>query len=274
VAGVVYGASLGISIGRILIGGIIPGILLGIVLIIITWFIASIKKMPTKIRASIKEIWVSFRKAFLALLSPVIMIGGILSGIFTPTESAAIAVLYSLILGIFIYKTLKLKDLKKIIIDSVIGTAVVCIIVSASCIFGWIGTIERLPHLVGLFFSGLSNSPIIVLLVIDAFLLLIGCLIEMTPILIILPPILYPMLINLGIDPIHFGIVMVFNITIGLFTPPFGIGMFVLLDITGRPMGGFIKQFFPYFITLIGFLLFLIFTPQIVTWLPNLILGK
>ena len=191
---------------------------------------------------------------------------------FTPTESAAIAAFYALILGVVIYRTITIRTLFEIFLDSAVGTAMICFIISASLIFGWVGTIERLPHLVGSTLPLISDNPGVILLFANLFLLIIGCFVEMTPVLIILPPILLPSLLKLGIDPIHFGVVMVFNITIGLFTPPFGMGMFILLGITGRSMGDFTKEFAPYLILLIGFLMLLTYVPVLVTFLPNLIM--
>lgn len=272
VAAVIYGATIGVSIGKLLIGGIIPGLMLGFFLLVLTYLIALKKRMKPKKRASFLKLWESFRQGLLALIAPLILIGGILSGIFTPTESAAIAAFYALILGVVVYRTVNLRTLIQVFLDSAVGTAMICFIVSASIVFGWVGTIERLPHLVGNTLPLLSQNPKIILLVINVFLLVIGCFVEMTPILIILPPILLPSLLKLGIDPIHFGVVMVFNITIGLFTPPFGMGMFILLGITGRTMISFTRQFLPYLMLLLAFLMLLTYVPILITFLPNVIM--
>ena len=272
VAAVIYGATIGVSIGKLLIGGIIPGLMLGFFLLVLTYIIALKKRMKPKKRASFQMLWVSFRQGILALIAPLILIGGILSGVFTPTESAAIAAFYALILGVVVYRTVNLRTLIQVFLDSAVGTSMICFIVSASIVFGWVGTIERLPHLVGNTLPLLSQNPKIILLIINVFLLIIGCFVEMTPILIILPPILLPLLLKLGIDPIHFGVVMVFNITIGLFTPPFGMGMFILLGITGRTMGSFTRQFLPYLMLLLAFLMLLTYVPVLITFLPNVIM--
>jgi tripartite ATP-independent transporter DctM subunit len=273
VAAVVYGASIGVSIGKLLIGGIIPGLLLGVLLLLLTYVIAIRKGITAKKQVRFSELLYNFRKALLSLIAPLILIGGILSGVFTPTESAAIAAVYALLLGTLIYRTIDFKRLVSVFFDSAVGTAMITFIISASMIFGWIGTIERLPHLVGETIPQLSQNPNVILLIANLFLLVIGCFIEMTPVLIILPPIFFPVMMQLGIDPIHFGVVMVFNITIGLFTPPFGMGMFVLLGITGRSIGSFSRQFIPYLILLLVFLLMITYISSIVTFLPNLFLG-
>ncbi|MBN1425422.1 TRAP transporter large permease [Candidatus Fermentibacteria bacterium] len=273
VAAVVYGASIGVSIGKLLIGGIIPGLLIGALVFVMTFVIAATRRMPTRKKASLGEVWDSFSKSFLALLAPVILIGGILTGVFTPTESAAIAFFYVLLVALVFYRSITPRKLLDVILDSAIGTAMVCLIVSSSLVFGLIATTEQLPHRLAEAIPLISQNPNVVLLIANLFLLVIGCLIEMTPVLIILPPIFFPVMLNLGIDPIHFGIVMVFNITIGLFTPPFGMGMFVLLGITNRSMGSFAKAFLPYLVVLLLALMLITYVSPIVTFLPNLIMG-
>lgn len=274
VAGVIYGASIGVSIGRLLIAGIIPGILLGIALIVLTYVIAVARRMPTLKRATFKELLESLRRGLLALVAPAILIGGILTGVFTPTESAAIAVFYVLILGTLVYRNLTIRKLLRVVLNSAIGTGVICIIVSTSLVFGFVGTLEQLPHAMAEAIPRLASNPNMFLLLANLILIVLGCMVEMTPLLIIMPPIFYPVMMQMGIDPIHFGIVMVFNITIGLFTPPFGMGMFVMLGITKSSMGSFLKQFWPYLLLLLLFLAVLTYVSPIVTFLPNLVMGN
>jgi tripartite ATP-independent transporter DctM subunit len=271
IAFVVYGSVTGVSTGKLLIGGILPGLVMGILMMILTYFIAVRRKYPARARATWSELWQSFRGCFFALLAPIIIVGGILTGVFTPTEAAAVAAVYALFLG-FIYKDLTIKDLPRIFFESVLDTAALTFIVSASMAFGWAVTIERLPHLMGDILTGFTTNPLILLFTINIVLLILGCLMEMTPILIIVPPILLPTLLKLGVDPVHFGVILVLNITIGLLTPPFGLAMFILMGITKLSMGAFSKAVLPYLFLLIGFLFLMSYWPELVVWLPRLMM--
>ena len=273
IAMVVYGSVTGVSTGRLLIGGIVPGVAMGLLMILLTYFIAIRRKYPARARATWSELWQSLRESFFALLAPVIIVGGILTGAFTPTEAAAVAAFYALVLGLFIYKDLTIRDLPRIFYEAMLDTTALTFIVSASLAFGWAVTFERLPHLMGDVLSAFTTNPLLLLVTINIALLILGCLMEMTPILIIVPPILLPTLLKMGIDPVHFGVVLVLNITIGLLTPPFGLAMFILMGITKLSMGAFAKAALPYLLLLIGFLFLMTSWPELVVWLPRLVMG-
>jgi len=270
---VTYGVSAGASIGSMFTAGIIPGILIGIALMIASYFIC--KKNGYGIgegRFSIKEFIIALKDAFWAILMPVIILGGIYGGFFTPTEAAAVAVAYGFIIGFFVYKEIKLKDLKNIFLDSAVSTATVMIIISAASAFGWILTAERIPDAVAVGFTKLTDSPIIYMLLINLLLLIVGTFMETNAAIIILTPIFLPLAIQLGIDPIYFGIIMVCNLAIGMVTPPLGVNLFVACGISKITIEQITKAVIPLILTNIAVLLLLTFVPQIITFLPKVLM--
>ena len=224
-----YGIAGSVSISTLFAAGFGPGILVGLVLMVICYF--SSKKygygQKNRVPFSLHNVGRSFVNAIWALIMPVIVLGGIYGGIFTPTEAAAVAAIYGFIVGTFVYQDLKLKDLPQLLMNSGKGTAMVMIIVGAASSFGWILTSARIPDVIASFMVSLTSSKIGILLVINIFLLIVGCLMDVTASIIILTPIFMPIVNQFGIDPVHFGIIMTVNLAIGQSTPPLGVNLFV-----------------------------------------------
>ncbi len=268
---VVYGVIAGISIGDLFIGGLIPGILMGVVMCIVSWAIAKKEKIPADGKFSFVRFFNTFKESFWALMTPVIIIGGIYGGIFTPTEAAAVAAVYGIFVGLFIYKELKIKDFPEIIFKAVIGTTLIMFIVGAAKVFGWMMTSLQIPHHIGAWVVSLTSSPIIFLLMMNVLLLAIGTVINASAAVVILTPIFLPVAMKLGIDPLGFGVLMVINLAIGCITPPVGLDLFVASAITKVPLERVMRASFPYLFSLIATLLVFTFFPSIITFLPNLL---
>jgi C4-dicarboxylate transporter DctM subunit len=224
-----YAISASVSISTLFAAGFGPGILIGIFLMLVAQF--SAKKhgygMGHKTPFSLRNVWNSFKSAFFALMMPVVVLGGIYGGIFTPTEAAAVAAMYGFFVGLFAYKELKFKDLPALLMNAGKSTAMVMVIVAAASSFGWILTYARIPDVIAAFMVSLSDSKWGILIAINIFLLIVGCLMDVTASIIILTPIFMPIVYRFGINPIHFGIIMVVNLAIGMSTPPLGVNLFV-----------------------------------------------
>jgi tripartite ATP-independent transporter DctM subunit len=270
VPAVVFGAIGGVSIGRLFIGGIVPGLLMGLVMSILVYFQSKKAGYPKREKASVRERLVALKEAFLSLLTPVIILGGIMGGIFTPTEAAIIATLYSLILALY-YKEFTIRDIPKIALDT-IGTMVsVLFIVAAASLFGWVLAVSQLPQAVTSIFVSYFSSKYAVLLAIVLILFFVGTFMETIAAITILTPILMPVANHFGIDPVHFGLLLILNLMIGLMTPPVGMVLYVLSSVSGVPFERIAKSCIPYVVLLTITLLIFLFVPQIVLFLPNLL---
>lgn len=224
-----YGIAGSVSISTLFAAGFGPGILIGLALMAVA-YVSSKKNgygLQNRTPFSWGNVWTCFKGAFWALLMPIIVLGGIYGGIFTPTEAAAVAAMYGFLVGIFAYKELKLKDLPALLMSAGKSTAMVMIIVAAASSFGWILTSARIPDAIASFMIGLSDNKYVILIIINIFLLIVGCLMDVTASIIILTPIFMPLIAQFGIDPFHFGIIMVVNLAIGMSTPPLGVNLFV-----------------------------------------------
>lgn len=268
---VVFGVMAGESIGDLFVGGFAPGIIMGITMCIISFLIARKRGLKPEGSFSIKRVFVSFFDSFFALMTPVIIIGGIYSGIFTPTEAAAAAAVYGIMVGMFIYKELKLKDFPKILFDAVIGTTLIMFIVGAAKVFGWMLTNMEIPHRLGAYIVSITSSPAVFLIAMNLLLLIIGTLINASAAVIILTPIFLPVALQLGIDPLFFGVLMVVNLAIGTITPPVGLDLFVASAITKVPLERVMRAVFPYLVGLLINLIIFTFVSDIITFLPNLL---
>ncbi|WP_273853506.1 TRAP transporter large permease [Guptibacillus spartinae] len=265
---VIYGVVGGASIGDMFIAGIIPGLLVGLSLMV--WAYMYSKKnnyRGSDQKTTLANIWKTFWEAKWALVIPVIILGGIYGGIFTPTEAAVIAVVYGIIAGLFLYGELALKDLPKLLADAALTTATVLIIVGSATAFGRLLTIEQIPTQVANFLLSISDSEIVIILLITVLLLLVGCFMDTLAAIIILTPILLPIAVNIGFDPIHFGIIMVVNLAIGFITPPLGVNLFVGSGISGLSIEQLSKAIIPYFFAMVFSLLMITFIPELSLWL-------
>ena len=274
IALVLYGFISGTSIGKLFLAGILPGIFISIILMITVRFMSVKKKYaPSRNKkANIKEIINSFREAIFGLLIPIIIVGGIRFGIFTPTEAGAIAVAYSLFVGFIIHKELKLKTIPIIINESVIATSVILLIICAASSFGYYLTWERIPMILAEFMTEISSNPLAILLIINIFLLILGMFVEGTAALILLTPILVPITNSYGIDPVHFGIVFILNLTIAGATPPVGTLMFTTCSISNVKIEDYIKEGYPFILAIIFALICITYFPIITLFLPNLLM--
>ena len=267
-----YGIAGSVSISTLFAAGFGPGILVGVALIIVAYF--SAKKngygLAAKTRFSWRNVAVSFKEAFFALLMPFIVLGGIYGGVFTPTEAAAVAAIYGFVAGTFIYKELKLKDLPTLLMNAGKSTAMVMVIVAAASSFGWILTSARIPDAIAAFLISLSESKYVILLLINLFLLIVGCLMDVTASIIILTPIFMPIVNQFGINPVHFGIIMTVNLAIGMSTPPLGVNLFVSCGIAKISIEENAKAMIKFLIANLVALLLIVFFEPISLIIPQL----
>ena len=270
---VVYAWLAGVSVGKLFLAGAIPGALMGIYLMVAVFFIS---KKEGYGRSSGGFSWRVLMKtgkdAILALLMPVIILGGILGGVFTATEAAGVAVVYALVIGTLVYHELQVSDIFRILKEMAVDTAAIMFIVAAAAPFGWILGLEQVPQLMIEVFTGISENPYVVLMVLNIFFLIIGTFMETTAIMIIMVPILMPLVKVLGIDPVHFGVVISINLLIGTLTPPVGVLMFTTCGIAKVSVMDFVKAVWPFYMSLIAVLASVTYLPQVVLWLPSLII--
>jgi len=262
-------ASGGVSIAALFIAGYVPGLLLGMALMAVAAVYSIIKKYPTDKLVSIREFFRRFIAAFPSLLLLVIVIGGIVAGIFTATEASAIAVLYALVLG-FVYKEIRFKDIAPILLETTKTSAIVLLLVATSIAMSWVMSYENIPQEISNALLGISDNPIVILILINLILLFVGVFMDMTPAVLIFTPIFLPIVTGLGMDPIHFGIIMILNLCIGLCTPPVGSVLFVGCSVASLKIQQVIKPLVPLFIAMIFILFIITYFPDLTLWLPRL----
>lgn len=270
---VLIGSAVGVSIGRLFLGGAIPGMLMGIALMAYIYWKGKRENFPKDQRATCGELAIGTKDATLALVMPAIVMGGILTGVTTPTEAAVVAVLYAAFLGGLVYKEISLKRLYKVVLDASLASGAVMITVSTAIIISWIASAEQLgPKLTQMLMST-GTSPLILLFVINIALLILGCVMEPVPIILVTAPILFPVVTKLGIDPIHFGVLMTYNVTLGLIHPPLGLSLFMASSMARKSPWDVTLVLWPFLLVLIGVLFLISFVPELVLWLPNLVMG-
>ena len=267
---VLYGSITGVSIGALLIGGLVPGIFMGILQMIICYFISKKHGYALQPRASLKEIWLAFKDSFAAMMMPVILVGGILSGFFTPTEGACVATVYSIFIGMFVYRTLTLKKLFKILKDTSVFAGATLFVLSMASIFGLVLTHNHIPTKLTEFFLGISDNKYVILFLINILLLILGMLMEGNAIMMIMGPIMGMLAVQLGCHPVHFGIMVIFNLTLGLITPPVGLCLFLTQKVAGITTAQMIRSIIPFVLMMIVCLYIITYFPPMVTWLPTL----
>ena len=268
---VVYGVLTGASIGTLFIAGIFPGILVGISLMIVAYIIAKKKGYRGEARSSKADIIKAFKDAIFALLMPVIILGGIYGSVFTPTEAAVVAVVYGFIIGAFVYKELKLSKIKEVLLSTAVTTGTVMFIIATAAIFGWILASEQIPQVVAVSILSISDNPIVILALINILLLILGTFMETVAAIIIVVPVLMPIINQMGIDPIQFGIIVVVNLAIGMVTPPLGVCLFVGCGISNIKLEAITKAIWPFLIVMIIDIILLTYIPAISTFLPRLL---
>lgn len=265
-----YGVATGTSISDLFMAGFLLGIFICLVLCVVAHFLCKKQGFEPSKKATRQEKIQAFKDAILAILMPVIILGGIYSGVFTPTEAAVIAVFYGLIVGVFVYKEIKLSDIPRILTDSAITMSTVLLIMSASTIFGWILTKLQIPQAVAKGFLGISASKYIFLLLVNVLLLFIGMFCEAGAAMVILAPLLAPVAQTLGIDLVHFGIIMMANLAIGMMTPPVGVNLYVVCDTAKVKIEGMFPYLVKYFLALVAGVLIITYVPQLSLLLVNL----
>jgi tripartite ATP-independent transporter DctM subunit len=250
----------------------VPGLLIAFFLMILSGFIAKKRGYPKSARSSLKQILLATQEALLPLMMPIIILGGILTGIFTPTEAAAVAVAYAFIIGFFVLRTLKLRDIPDLLYQTGKTTGVVFLIIGSASILGWILTMERVPESVAAGFLSVSNNPHIILLLILVLMLIVGMFMDIAAALIILGPILHPIAVNnLGIDPIHFGIIMVLSLNLALMTPPVGACLFVACNISNLSLEALTKAIWPFIVVEVIALFIIAYWSDLVLFFPRLV---
>ena len=270
---VIYGVAASASIGRLLVAGIVPGLIMGLMLMAQIYSVADKYNCPLEKKASLRVRLASLRTAFWSILTPVIILGGIASGIFTPTEAAGIACAYSVMLGFLIYRELTPKLFWEAVKSSAYATVQLMFIVVAATLFAWILAKEQIPQAVAYFLTTKVNNYYVLLFLINIVLLVVGCFMETVASINILVPVFLPLIQQMGIDPVHFGIMMILNLVIGVITPPFGSVLFVLSGVAKVPVDKVARATFKFYPALIIALLLVTYIPQISLFLPNLLFG-
>ena len=270
---VIYGVMASCSIGKLFVAGLLPGLVTAGALSMMVVYMSRKRNYPRDASFAFNVLWFTFRKAFLSLLAPVLVIGGMLSGIYTPTEAAVAVSAYALFLGTIVYRTLTWKRFVQISLETAETTAVILFIVAGAAIFSWILTANNVATNFAEYLLQLTQNKLLILLIINVILLVVGCFIDTLAAITIMTPILLPIAIKLGISPIHFGVLMVLNLNIGLLTPPVGVVLYVLGRVADVPFERVMKGVVPFLIPLVLVLILLTFIPQFTMWLPNLVYG-
>ena len=270
---IIFGFLTGASVGQLFAAGIIPGLIIGISLVLVSTIISLREGHAATRSFSLAEVGRTFKRALLALGAPLIILGGILGGIFTATESAAVAVIYALVVGMGVYGRIGPKDLVTIFREGAVMSAVVMFIIATASVFTWVAAIEQMPAALAGAMLGITQQPVVLLLLVNAVLLIAGTFVETTAALILLVPMLTAMLPTLGVDVIHFGAIVITNLAIGMLTPPMGICLIVSCSISGDPIGTVSRRILPFLAVLLLDLLLITFCPPLSLWLSRLVAG-
>lgn len=270
---VVYAAATDVSVGRMFIAGVIPGLMIGIMMMITIYFVARKKNFPNVPFKGFNQLFRSALSAFGGLFLIVIIMGGIYGGIFTPTEAAAVAAVYAFMIAVFAYRDIKPRHIPRVIVDAGKTSVMLMFIIANALLFAFVLTSERIPHEIAELIISIGLPTWGFLLIVNIMLLIAGNFMEPSGILLIMAPILFPIAMKLGIDPIHLGIIMVVNMEIGMITPPVGLNLFVTSGITGMSMIEVIKATYPWLLLLLSFLMIITYVPQVSIFLPTLLMG-
>lgn len=266
---ILYGIVTETSISRLFIAGVVPGFLVALALMATTYFTAKRHHAGQTQPFSLRQLWVSFKEAFLGLLLPVIIVGGIMFGVFTATEAAVAALFYALFISLFVYREIKPKDLWGMLVRTTRMTGMVLFLLAMAMVVAWLLTTALVPQTLAATVSELSTNPYVVLFVVSVLLLLVGVVMDLTPAMVILAPIMVPIVEAVGVDPVYFGVLMSFVLGIGLVTPPVGTVLYVGSAIGGVSMERLIPNMLPFYVALLVVLALLIVFPQLILWLPN-----
>nr|WP_290699004.1 TRAP transporter large permease [Halomonas sp. UBA3074] len=268
---VIYGVMASVSVGQLFVAGLVPGLLMGLVLMAMITIISRRRGYTRDAVFSLPVLGHTFKRAFLSLLTPVIIVGGIMTGAFTPTEAAIAAVVYALVLGGVVYRSLTWRRLLKVSMETIETTAVILLIVAGASIFAWILTSNQVTQHVVTLLGPFADNPIATLIIINLVLIVVGCFMETIAAITILVPVLLPVAVTAGVDPVHFGVIMVLNLMIGLLTPPVGMVLYVLSRVSGISFEKCMRGTLPFLVPLVIALLLVTFIPAISLWLPTLL---
>jgi tripartite ATP-independent transporter DctM subunit len=271
---VIYGVAADVSIGRLFLAGVVPGVLMGLSLMVMVAIIAPRQGLPRHAFGGLCDVWTAFKGAVWALLAPVILLGGMFSGLCTPTEAAAVADVYALFLGFVVYRTLRVKDLPAILVNTAETTGIVMVLVMVAGALGWCMSISRIPQTVAPALVAVIHEPLVFLFAANVILLVIGCFMETLAALLILVPILVPAAIGFGIDPVQFGLIMIFNLILGTIHPPIGVVLFVMARIADISFEKISRAILPWLVPLLIVLVAITVWPALTLWLPGLLMHK
>jgi len=268
---VVYGVTMGVSIGGLFLAGCLPGLIMGLSMMAMAYYFARKRNYPrNEKRATLRQIVKGSREAVAALILPVVILGGIMSGVFTATEAAAIAVFFAFVFGLFLFRTLTLKDIPKILVNCATTTSIIMLIIGTANVTLWFLATQQVPQKVSTFFLSLSTNPYVLLFIVNIILLIVGCFMETGAAIILFAPILAPILTRVGFHPLHVGFIFVFNLVIGMITPPLGVCLFVGCTIAKISLEKLSKAIWPFILLLIGVLLIFSYFPGISMIVPRI----
>jgi tripartite ATP-independent transporter DctM subunit len=271
---ILYGTITGVSVIQLLLGGILPGLLCVVALMLMTAWLSVRRGYPRAERwPSLSRLWADLLPALPALLAPVILIGGMLLGWFTPTEIAAVTVAYALLISALFYRELTWQRLLDAALETLRASAAILVIVAMAALFGWVLSVEQVPQAMTKLMLSISTDPTVLLLLVNVLLLVVGMFLDSTTAILVIAPIIAKPLVAAGVDPVHLGMVVVFNLMIGLVTPPMGLALFLVADIAKVPMKDVLRQMVPYYVPLFATLALITFFPAITLWLPRLAVG-
>ena len=269
---IILGVTTGTSIGKLYLGGFIPGVFTGFCLMALAWVYAKRMHLPPGEPFAVGKVVTAFRQAFLSLLTPVIIIGGLITGVFTATEAAAAASAYALVLGLFVYRSLRLSQLPGIFLRVAETTGIILFIISAAALFGWILAAEQIPQRLAAFFLSISQNYYVLLILINVLLLILGTFMETIAIIIIVVPVLMPLVTSLGMDPVHFGVMVTVNMAIGANTPPVGVDLIAACKVGQTTLDDAMPYIWPFVAAMTVALICVTFIPPLVTFIPQMFL--
>ncbi len=272
---IIYGTVTGVSVIQLLLGGILPGLLCVLMLMLMTGWLANRRNYPRAARwPTLRELWRDFKPAFPAIVAPLILIAGMLAGFFTPTEIASVTVLYAVLISSLFYRELTWKGLLDAAYETIRASAGILLIVAVAALFGWILSVEQVPQALTGAMLSVSKNPYVLLMIVNLLLIVVGMFLDSTTAILVIAPIIAKPLVMAGVDPVHLGMVVVFNLMIGLLTPPMGLALFLVADIAKVTMKDVLKEMLPYYLPLGITLLLITYIPGITTWIPTWALGN